>query len=163
MSDDVIQDALKLMPYGFYGITSRNGDDVNAMVANWLTQASFSPRLLALGLQKTSYTHGVIEKGKVFAVNIFHKGDERTLKGLTKGRERKPDKMDGIEYTEAPETGCPILPEAAAYIECRVTEIIDLGGDHDVVVGEVVGASILKPGECSDTLTLPYIGWSYAG
>jgi flavin reductase (DIM6/NTAB) family NADH-FMN oxidoreductase RutF len=163
MSDDVIADALKLMPYGFYGITSRNGDDVNAMVANWLTQASFSPRLLALGLQKTSYTHGVIEEGKVFTVNIFRKGDERTLKGLTKSRDRKPDKMDSIEYSEAPETGCPILPEAAAYIECKVAKIVDIDGDHDLVVGEVIGASILKPGECSDTLTLPDIGWSYAG
>jgi hypothetical protein len=36
MSDEAIKDALNRMPYGFYSITSRSGDDVNAMVANWV-------------------------------------------------------------------------------------------------------------------------------
>jgi hypothetical protein len=30
-------------------------------------------------------------------------------------------------------------------------------------VGKVVNAGILKPGEVADTLTLPHVGWSYAG
>ena len=51
MSDDSIKDALNLMPYGFYSITSRNGDDVNIMVANWVSQVSFEPRLVAIGLE----------------------------------------------------------------------------------------------------------------
>jgi flavin reductase (DIM6/NTAB) family NADH-FMN oxidoreductase RutF len=48
MSDDKMKDALRMMPYGFYAITSKSGDDVNGMVANWVTQVSFEPRLLAL-------------------------------------------------------------------------------------------------------------------
>ena len=54
MSDDSIKDALRLVPYGFYAITSRNGDDMNAMVANWVSQVSFDPRLVAVGLQKST-------------------------------------------------------------------------------------------------------------
>jgi hypothetical protein len=34
MSEDAVKDALRLMPYGFYSITSHNGDDLNAIVAN---------------------------------------------------------------------------------------------------------------------------------
>ena len=49
MSDDKIKDALKMMPYGFYSFTTKSGDDVNAMVANWVSQMSYEPRLLAVG------------------------------------------------------------------------------------------------------------------
>lgn len=61
MSDDPNKDALNMMPYGFYSVTSRDGDEVNAMVANWITQASFEPRLIAMGLQKSAYTYGMSE------------------------------------------------------------------------------------------------------
>ena len=47
MSDDSIRDALKMMPYGFYAFTTKNGDDVNAMVVNWVSQMSYAPRLIA--------------------------------------------------------------------------------------------------------------------
>ena len=163
MSDDFIKDALRMMPYGFYGITSRHGDEVNAMVANWLTQASFEPRLIALSLQKTSHTYGLIEKGGVFAVNIFNKADQEAIKPFTKSREKNPDKMKDARYTEGPETGCPILEGAAAYLECKVAQVVDVGGDHNIMVGEVVSAGVKKPGEAADTLTLVDIGWSYAG
>jgi flavin reductase (DIM6/NTAB) family NADH-FMN oxidoreductase RutF len=163
MSDKEIKEALHLMPYGFYSITSRNGDEVNAMVANWVMQASFEPRLIALALQKTSYSHGVIEAGQVFAVNIFNKADAEAIKPFTKSRYKKPDKMENVNYTEGPETGCPILEAAAAYLECRVVGKLDVDGDHDLVVGEVVGGGVLKPGKASDSLTLVDLGWSYAG
>ncbi len=164
MSEDPIKEALNLIPYGFYAVTTSDGEgEVNIMVANWFTQASFAPRLVALGLQKTSYSHGLVEKGRVFALNIFRKEDERIIKAFTKSRERKPEKVAEAEYELSPNVGCPVLDGAAAYLEVRVNDILDIGGDHDLVVGEVVGAGVAKPGDCSDTLTLPHIGWSYAG
>ena len=163
MSDDPIKEALRLMPYGFYALTSRNGEDVNAMVANWITQASFEPRLVVMGLQKTSYTHSVIEKGRVFAINIFKSEDKEAMMPFTKGRSKKPEKMIEANYREAPETGCPILDGAAAYIEFKVVDLIDVGGDHDILVGEAVGAGILNEADVGEILTLPGLGWSYAG
>jgi flavin reductase (DIM6/NTAB) family NADH-FMN oxidoreductase RutF len=164
MSDDPIKDALNLIPYGFYAVTTSDGaGEVNIMVANWFTQTSFTPRMVALGLQKTSYSHGLVEKGRVFALNIFRKEDERLIKAFTKSRERKPEKVKEADYSLSPNVRCPVIAGAAAYLEVRVKDIIDIGGDHDIVVGEVVGAGVDKPGDCSDTLTLPHIGWSYAG
>lgn len=156
-------EALKRMAYGFYAITSRHKDEVNFMVANWLTQASFEPQLIALALQKTSHTYGLIEKGKVFAVNIFNKEDQEAIKAFTKSRAKNPDKGKDTAYTEGAETGCPILEDAAAYVECKVVDKLETGGDHDIILGKVVGGGVQKPGEAAETLTLPHIGWSYAG
>ncbi|MFN2224589.1 MAG: flavin reductase family protein [Chloroflexota bacterium] len=163
MSDNSIKDALRMMPYGFYSITSRNGDVVNAMVANWISQVSYEPRLVALALQKTSYTHGLVEEGGVFAINIFLKEDQEIIMPFCKSRAKFANKMEEASYSAAPETGCPILDGAAAYVEFKVAQIIDIGGDHDIVVGEPVGAKVLKEAEAGDVLTLPHLGWSYAG
>ncbi len=163
MSNDPIKNALQMMPYGFYSITSRHGEDTNAMVANWISQVSFEPRLMAIGLQKTSYSHGLIEKGRVFVINLFRLEDKEAMISFTKGRSKNPDKMREATFTAAPVTGCPVLEGAAAYIEFKLVDIVDIGGDHDIVIGEAVGASVLKPTDTADMITLPGIGWSYAG
>jgi len=163
MSDDPIKDVLTRIPYGFYSLTSRLDDDVNAMVFNWFTQASFTPRLVAIGLAQKSYTHGLISKSGVFAVNIFNKEDQEAMTLYSKARAKRPDKMDNAVFTPGPETGCPILEGAAGYLECKVVQLVDAGGDHDILIGEVINAGVLKPGEETDTLTLPYVGWSYSG
>ncbi len=163
MSDDLIKDALRMMPYGFYAVSSRSEDDENAMVANWVMQTSFEPRQLTLGLQKTCYTHELIAKSGVFCINIFNKENVEAIKPFMKGRSKNPDKMKEAVYNAAPETGSPVLEGSAAYIECKVLQIVDTGGDHDLVVGTVVGAGVSKPGEAVDSLSLPELGWFYAG
>lgn len=161
--EDKVKSVLRMMPYGFYALTSRNGDDVNGMVVNWVMQTSYTPRLVAVGLSKTAYSHGVISEGKVFALNLFHNEDKDAIMGLTKSREKNPDKMKDATYTESAETQCPVLAGASAYLECKVVQIVDVGGDHDILVGEVINADVMKDGEVADTLTLTEVGWSYAG
>lgn len=163
MTTDPIKEALKRMPYGFYSITSRNGNEANAMVGNWLTQVSFEPRMVMFSLAKNAYTYEVVQAGGVFAINIFNKEDSEAIKPYTKSRAKKPDKIEAVTWTPAPTTGCPMLEGAAAVIECRVAQLIDINGDHDLLVGEVVNAVILKPGDENTSLTLPHMGWNYAG
>lgn len=163
MAEDKIRDALNMIPYGFYAIGSRNGDDVNLMVVNWLTQSSFAPRQVAFGLSKTAVTHGIVAAGKVFSVNIFDKADGEIMGALTKSRAKNPGKVSDADTSPGPQTGCPLLTDAAAWLECRVVSSVDSGGDHDVIVGEVIGAGVNRPGKSDATLTLETIGWSYSG
>ncbi len=163
MSDDTIRDALKMMPYGFYAFTSKNGDDVNAMVVNWVSQMSYSPRLLAVGIQKHCYSHGVVAAGGVFGLNLFLQADSDAIMPVTSGRAKKPDKMQNADFAPAPQTGVPVLAGAAAFIECKLTQIVDIGGDHDIIVGEAIHAEIIKEAKPPQVLSLTELGWSYAG
>lgn len=133
------------------------------MVANWFSQVSFEPRLVALGLQKKSYSHGIIKSGRVLAVNLFRKEDQDSMMHFTKSRAKNPEKMEDANYTLSANTGCPVLEGAAAYIECQVLDMIDIGGDHDIVLAQPVDATILKATDVGDIMTLPELGWSYAG
>ncbi|MCY3916844.1 MAG: flavin reductase family protein [Chloroflexi bacterium] len=163
MSDDKIKDALRMMPYGFYAFTTNDGNEVNAMVVNWVSQMSYAPRLLAVGIQKSCYSRGLLEAGGVFGLNLFLQADSDAIMGVTSGRAKKPEKMADANYSAAPETGVPVLQGAAAFIECKVTQIVDVGGDHDIVVGEAINADIMKEGAPPDVLSLTQLGWSYAG
>jgi flavin reductase (DIM6/NTAB) family NADH-FMN oxidoreductase RutF len=163
MSDDPIKETLNRIPYGFYSLTSSVENEVNAMVFNWFMQTSFTPRLVAVGLSKKAHTYDLISKSGVFAVNIFNMEDQETLTQFTKPRAKDPQKMEDAQYYPGPQTGCPIFDDAAAFLECKVVKMVDIGGDHDILVGEVINAGIQKPGEVEDTLTLPDLGWSYAG
>ncbi len=158
-----VSNALNTIPYGFYAVTSRDGDDRNVMVLNWLTQVSFEPQHIVLGLQNTSYTMGLIEKSKRFVVNIFDKDDADVVKAFTKSREKNPDKFASANYSDGEVTGVPVLDEAAAFLECEVIEIVDTGSGHSAVVAKVVGGGTRKELEAADTLSLPFLGWSYAG
>lgn len=163
MSNDAIKDALNRIPYGFYALTSKHGDDENAMVVNWVTQASFSPRRLAIGLATKAYSYNLIKESGVFTLNLFNADNQEAIMPFTAGRAKRPDKMTNATYTNAPETGCPVLEGASAYIEFKVIDFVDIGGDHELLVGEPIAASILQEGEVKETLTLPDVGWSYAG
>ena len=163
MAEEQIKAALKMMPYGFYAFTTNDGDDVNAMVVNWVSQMSYAPRLLAVGIQKSCHSHGLVKAGGVFGLNLFLQADSDAIMGVTSGRSRKPEKMQEAEFSAAPQTGVPVLAGAAAYIECKVTQIVDVGGDHDIVVGECVNADVMKEGGPPDVLSLTELGWSYAG
>lgn len=163
MSDDPIKTALRLMPYGFYSVTSKTENDENAMVLNWVTQASFSPHLLALGIQNDCHSYELIKESQVFTLNIFQLADQKAMMPFIKNQAKNPDKMKNATYTFAPETGCPVLDGATAFVECRVTEIVETGGDHNIVIGECINAEVLKESEVGDSMTLMALGWSYAG
>lgn len=163
MKDDSIKAALRVIPYGFYAITSHHDGIDNAMVANWLSQVSFSPRRLILGLQNTCYTYGLVQKSGVFCINIFRKEDQESLMPYTKSLAKAPDKMEGAVFEPAPETQCPVLQGTAAYIECRVLDIVDINAGHDIVIAEPINAAVLKELEYTDALTLMDVGWHYAG
>ena len=67
--------------------------------------------------------------------------------------------MQGVRHRFG-KTGAPILEEAIAWVECEVREIANQGGDHAVVIGEVVEAKVNKD---EPALTLMDTGWHYGG
>jgi len=163
MTAEDISQVLNMIPYGFYSVTSRDGDDRNVMVLNWLTQVSFEPQHLVIGLQNSSYTMGLVQTSRKFVVNLFRKEDANVIKAFSKSRKKDPDKFNKANYTDGPATGVPVLDEAAAYLECEVEEIHDTGAGHSAVIARVIGGEVRKESEAADMLTLPFIGWSYAG
>lgn len=150
--------ALRSIVHGVYVISVREGDRRNAFTATWITQVSFEPPLVAVGIRKDSVSFRMIERSRLFAINFLASGQKMLAQHFLKAVHLGGDKLSGIRH-RAGATGAPILEEAAAFVECRVKEIHP-AGDHSIVVGEVVEAGVQKEAE---PLTLKEAGWHYGG
>ncbi len=152
-----------MISYGLYVIGAKNETEVNGMTANWFTQVSFEPKLVAVAVENDAHTHALISSGRVFSVNILEGGDRgngfELMEKFTQPQERAGDKLGGVEYYTAT-TGAPILRDAIAWVECELYDAFPVG-DHTLFVGRVVDGGIHKPD--AEPLTLKETGWDYGG
>lgn len=133
--------ALRMIPYGLYVLTAETADGrVAAATVNWVTQGSFEPPLVVVGVKKDSSACAVIGETRAFALNVLGKGQGPLAFAFFKPAERSGDTIGGQRVRRG-ETGSPLLVDAPACVECRVTDIVDRG-DHAIVVGEVVAANV---------------------
>jgi flavin reductase (DIM6/NTAB) family NADH-FMN oxidoreductase RutF len=169
---DPIVEALESMPYGLYIIGSHGSDNINGMMADWVMQVSFNPRLVAVSLERNSTTLRNLREGGFFTVNMLGAEQRSLAVKFCQPRQASKivgrsddasaviyDKMDGVPYQLPDLSNCPVLEEALAYIQCQVEQLVDVG-DHTLAVGRVLDGGILREAE---PLTNRILGWSYAG
>jgi flavin reductase (DIM6/NTAB) family NADH-FMN oxidoreductase RutF len=152
--------ALRTIPYGLYVLTAEAKDGrVAASTVNWVTQASFEPPLVAVGVKADSGAHEIIKESLVFALNILGKDQHSTAFSFFKPVEHEGNSVAG-EAFESGSAGAPILSNALGFFECRLVDTVERG-DHSLFVGEVVDAGISDgvDGRPDDaTLTLRDLG-----
>ena len=132
--------ALRMIPYGIYVLTAVDGDTVSAATVNWVTQTSFDPPLVVVGVKADSGAYAALKGSGHFALNMLGKGQQGTAFTFFKPADVDGDTISGEPY-RAGSTGAPVLAGAKAHVECRVAEIVERG-DHHIVVGEVVDANL---------------------
>ena len=146
MDADQKKTALRMIPYGLYVLTAQDQSGARtAATVNWVTQASFEPPLVVVGVKADSHAKGVIGASGTFALNILGKGQEGIAYAFFKSVESDGQQIGGQAYHPGT-TGAPILEATPAFVECRVVETVDRG-DHVIVVGEVVDAGVSQQPE----------------
>ncbi|MFQ5736931.1 MAG: flavin reductase family protein [Thermodesulfobacteriota bacterium] len=144
-----ISKAERRITHGVYVISSKLGERVNAMTAAWVSRASFDPPLVTVAVGKTRFTHDMIVKSGVFAVNVLGPDNMDTGKHFGMKTGWKTDKFAGLEY-DTKATGAPILKDCIAWMDCRVVSY-NYAGDHTLFIGEVIDGGVLR-----DTAPLVY-------
>jgi len=144
MDADAKKTALRMIPYGLYVLTAENpAGDVGAATVNWVTQASFAPPLVVVGVKADSGAHALVKETGRFALNVLGKEQGPVAFTFFKPAAKEGDTISGQPYRKG-KTGAPILTGLPAYLECTVTEIVEKG-DHSVVIAEVVAAGVASP------------------
>ena len=146
--------ALRMIPYGLYVLTAETRDGrLAAATVNWVTQASFEPPLVVVGVKTGSSPHSIIPETKSFALSILGKGQGNVAYAFFKPAQREGDRIGG-EPVRAGKTGSPILVNAPAAVECELVATVEQG-DHAIFVGKVVEASVsTEPAGRADDATL---------
>ncbi len=151
--------ALRKIPHGVYIIGVKQGSMLNAFTATWLTQVSFTPPLVALGIRKDSHSLAMIQQDRVFSVNLLSKQQKAIAEHFVKPSAALGEKLKEVRYRLG-KTGTPILEEAIAFVECELREVANTHGDHALIIGEVIEAGVHRD---EPSLTLSDPGWHSGG
>ena len=164
-----IVEVMDSMPYGLYIVGSHGESGPNGMMADWLTQVSFRPRLLSVAIENDATTLANIRANSVFTVNFLIE----SAAGFAVARQfaapflaaKVHPKSEGVrpklEHVahRLTDRGCPVLTSALAWLECELVNLVPTG-DHTIVVGQVIDGRYRAEGA---PLTSSYAGWTYSG
>lgn len=158
MDDQAKKTALRMIPYGLYVLGVGRDNRATASTVNWLTQASFQPPLVVVGVKDGTVTLERLKANGSFAVSVLGTGQKDTAFAFFKHVEPENGKLAGYAY-ETQSTGAPVLLDAPAWFECDLVTTVE-EGDHAIVVGRVVDAGVRQE---TKTLTLAECGVNYGG
>jgi flavin reductase (DIM6/NTAB) family NADH-FMN oxidoreductase RutF len=152
--------ALRMISNGLYLLTVQGQGRYNASTISWLSQASFEPPLVMVGVRVDTLTHTILEESRQFAINVLAVGQRDLAQVFFKHAEYEEGKLSGYAFEPGPVTGAPLFLDAPAWFECKFVDEVK-GGDHTVVVAEVVEAGVRN----SDItpMTLRDTSWHYGG
>lgn len=127
-------------------LTARKGEGdkslSGAMVASWVSQASFSPPGLTVSIAKDRAVETLLQRDDCFAINVLAAGRQNQLmKQFLQPFPPGADRFEGLELETSP-AGQPILPEALAWLEAKVQLRMECG-DHWLIYAEVSHGGVL--------------------
>ncbi|MEE8422220.1 MAG: flavin reductase family protein [Dehalococcoidia bacterium] len=125
-------------------VTLRNGGEPLGMTASAFSSVSLEPRLILVCIDRGASAYSSVEAADAFVVNILSQEQEAISRFFARtGRGEDGDAMGGYGYRDGA-TGSPILDGTLGWLDCRPWQRYD-GGDHTIVVGEVVDFELSRP------------------
>ena len=129
---------------GVVMVSTRSDGVDHAMTVTAFTSVSLEPLLVLFCAEKVARFHDAVLATGTWAVSVLNEDAEKTARWLaTRGRPLE-GQLDSFRHHRGPLTAAPILDDALAAMECRTAAVHD-GGDHSIVVGEVLGVSEPRP------------------
>ncbi|MCP9928290.1 diflavin flavoprotein [Cyanobium sp. CH-040] len=148
--DGDLDKALGRLSGGLYVVTARQSDGEggtrsSAMVASWVSQASFDPPGITVAVAKDRAIEALMQVGDRFVLNILREDNHQQL--LRHFLRRFPpgaDRFAGVSTLEGVAEGGPVLGDALAYLGCRVAQRLE-GPDHWIIY------AVVEQGNVADT------------
>ncbi len=155
VSSDDFKNALGSWAAGVTIVTTEYENEVYGLTVSSFSSLSIDPLLILVCIAKGNHMEKLLPISRQFAVSILATGQEEISNTFAiSGRD--PVRNLGVPcYTL--ETGSPIISGSAAWLDCKVRELVD-GGDHIIAIGEV-----LQAGAEEGAAPLLYFRRSYRG
>jgi len=142
--DTDIAKALGRVSGGLYVVTAAQGSARTAMIASWVSQASFKPLGLTIAVAKDRAIESLMQIGDVFALNCLPEdGYQDLMKHFLKRFGPGQDRFEGVSVRTG-SNGAPLLTDAVAFMECRVQSRLETA-DHWLVYAEVTDGAVTNP------------------
>ena len=125
-------------------VTAKQGEVSSAMLASWVSQATFNPPGLTVAVAKDRAVESLLHTDDRFVLNILAEGKHLGLmKHFLKPFKPGEDRFQGVETEISEASGCPILKDALAYLDCQVENRMECG-DHWILYAQVQNGQVLQ-------------------
>lgn len=121
----------------------RQGEKPNIITVAWAGTVCSDPAMVSVSIQKKRYSYGIIRDSGEFVVNLTTKKLAKATDycGVRSGSDVDKFAETGLTPCPSQAVGCPGIAQSPVNIECRVTEVKNLGS-HDLFLAQVVGVSV---------------------
>jgi len=118
-------------------------EDYNIITIAWTGTINSIPPMCYISVRKDRHSHAIISKNMEFVLNYSTKDLVRAADfcGRRSGRDYDKFKEMNLTAQKGKKVNAPIINESPVNIECKVTEIKELGS-HDMFLAEVVNIQV---------------------
>ena len=142
--------ALGRIPSGLFVLSVRHDGQAMAMLCSWVQQAAFAPPAVCAAVAKDRPLGALIRAAGRFALSVLGEGDTEMLRKYARPPAPGTDPFEGVDVLQT-DAGLPALARSVAWLDARLLQACDFGGDHDLFLAEVTAGALLKPGAPSFT------------
>jgi len=140
-----IATALGRIPSGLFIVTTRLEKEPIGFLGSLVQQVGFEPPIVCVAFAKDRpHFEWCLAEGR-FGLSILDESSQSLKRAFLKRRADGESAFDGLNVGEA-RSGTPILLDALAWLDCRITGRHDTG-DHAVLFAEVVEAGVQRAGD----------------
>ncbi len=128
--DGDLMKAMGRISGGLYVVTASQGKDnekrQGAMIASWVSQASFNPPGLTIAVAKDRAIESLMQVGDRFVLNVLEEDKyQKLFRQFLKRFPPGADRFKGIDLIEEAAKGGPVLVDALAYLDCVVDKRLE--------------------------------------
>ncbi|HUP99149.1 MAG TPA: flavin reductase family protein [Aeromicrobium sp.] len=116
----------------------------HVMTASAFTSVSLVPPQVLVCADRTARFHAAVLESRTWGVTILSDRGRETSAWFAKRGRPLEDQLDKCSYRRSP-GGLAVLDTGLAWMECRTSAVHD-GGDHSIIVGDVVWAEVATSG-----------------
>ena len=122
---------------------ARSGERPNIITVAWTGTVCTNPPMLYISVRPERYSYAILRDTGEFVVNLTTAGLIRAADfcGVRSGRDVDKFKETGLTTVPSQNVQAPMIAESPVNIECRVTEIKELGSHH-MFLSEVLAVHV---------------------
>ena len=124
-------------------VTCGDMDNSNIITIAWTGIINSHPPMTYISVRKSRFSYDIITKSGEFVINLAAADLVRSMDfcGVRSGRDIDKFGETGLTKEAADTVSAPMIAESPVNLECRVTDVIELGS-HDMILAEITAVHI---------------------
>lgn len=116
----------------------------NVLTIAWTGIINTKPAKTYISIRPSRYSYDIIKSSKEFVINLPTKELVKAVDfcGVRSGKDIDKFKTCGLTAHPSNIVDAPMILESPLSVECKVFDIIDLGGTHEMFLADILSVSV---------------------